>query len=107
MKKVLECEDLVKEIRKFDQHTCWNQKEVFDRIIREINVKTSMYEKLSDACLKAIDDKINELENDSKGINSVYVGNIDTHIGFVLKYLNKPHIYHLECIKRKQLALWD
>lgn len=104
---VLNNEDLVREIRKFDKHTFWNEKEVFDRIIREINVKTKEYEKLSDACLEAINDKIKELENDSKGINSVYVGNIDTHIGFVLKYLNKPHIYHLECIKRKELVLWN
>lgn len=107
MQQVIQNEDLVKKIRSFDKYTYWYHKEIFDRIIKEIDVKTKMYYQISEECLEAVNDMFKEIENDSKGMNSLYFGYVDTHIGFITKYLNKPHKYLLECIKRKELALWN
>ena len=79
MQQVIQNEDLVKKIRSFDKYTYWYHKEIFDRIIKEIDVKTKMYYQISEACLEAINDMFKEIENDSKGINSVYYGYVDTH----------------------------
>ena len=47
MQQVIQNEDLVKKIRSFDKYTYWYHKEIFDRTIKEIDVKTKMYYQIS------------------------------------------------------------
>ena len=84
-------------------------KNIFNKVIREIEIKNYVFEGNNKACGDQLLEELIKYESINTEVTLQIVNNscFSTFTPFFLKYFNKPHVYLLESTKRKELSLWS
>lgn len=84
-------------------------KNIFNKVIREIEIKNNIFEGHNKACGDQLLKELIKYENINIEVTLQIINYscFSAFKPFYLKYFNKPHVYLLESTKRKELSLWS